>query len=387
MSFIFLSSVVSLVLVGLASVVGLRLGFGKAALVWLIALVTSLFLFSPVVLLQSFLSLLAIGLCALVRIHRASIMVASALALLLSYWMVYPAAELKRLAELRERYPLVSLAERLSYEAKHAASPATASAATVVPLSAAVEQQLEQFEAIDDLVRRRIVLERLHDRTSQEFVIASGFGNSRMGRISPSYIELPETKPIPLPYMATASSPLGVFKMRDVQLPAAESLSMMHTESYLDFLDRERLGYVRDRRHVAGFISHRLTKVPKVETPKSTWQVARLELVSILKHDPPVAYIATHLPNMDQLRHAGTRPLDSFESDVLARLRGQEDVVSAEGPDRIRMLGSLRASQKCLECHTAKRGELLGAFSYDLRPLEGPIPARENTNAQVEPAL
>jgi len=30
------------------------------------------------------------------------------------------------------------------------------------------------------------------------------------------------------------------------------------------------------------------------------------------------------------------------------------------------MLGSLRAAKQCLECHTAKRGDLLGAFSYVL---------------------
>jgi hypothetical protein len=31
------------------------------------------------------------------------------------------------------------------------------------------------------------------------------------------------------------------------------------------------------------------------------------------------------------------------------------------------MLGSLRATKHCLQCHSGSRGSLLGAFSYRLR--------------------
>lgn len=34
--------------------------------------------------------------------------------------------------------------------------------------------------------------------------------------------------------------------------------------------------------------------------------------------------------------------------------------------NRIEMVGSLRAEEQCLQCHDAERGELLGAFSYEL---------------------
>jgi hypothetical protein len=50
----------------------------------------------------------------------------------------------------------------------------------------------------------------------------------------------------------------------------------------------------------------------------------------------------------------------------LKRLRSDEDLVIDDAPNRIRMVGSLRAGKGCLECHSVRRGELLGAFSYVL---------------------
>ena len=62
-----------------------------------------------------------------------------------------------------------------------------------------------------------------------------------------------------------------------------------------------------------------------------------------------------------------TRPLNTFEADALQRLRTEEDlVISSEGSE-YRMLGSLRAANQCLDCHSVDRGTLLGAFSYQLR--------------------
>ena len=43
---------------------------------------------------------------------------------------------------------------------------------------------------------------------------------------------------------------------------------------------------------------------------------------------------------------------------------------------RIRMLGALRASKQCVQCHQVPRGELLGAFSYEL------VRAEETDRAQ-----
>jgi hypothetical protein len=73
---------------------------------------------------------------------------------------------------------------------------------------------------------------------------------------------------------------------------------------------------------------------------------------------------------MDQLSapNITTRPLDTFESESLERLRRDEDIVIEATSNGCRMLGSLRARAKCLECHSVERGELLGAFSYQFGP-------------------
>jgi hypothetical protein len=93
-----------------------------------------------------------------------------------------------------------------------------------------------------------------------------------------------------------------------------------------------------------------------------------LELVSLLKHRNPVAYISKHLPQMDELRDAPTRALEAFERQSLEQLKSEEDVVIDETADRIRMVGSLRAAKNCLDCHSVQRGELLGALTYELVP-------------------
>jgi hypothetical protein len=83
-------------------------------------------------------------------------------------------------------------------------------------------------------------------------------------------------------------------------------------------------------------------------------------------HEKPVAYVSEHLPRMEELRPAPTRPLNAFESEGLSVLQLGEDLfVRDQGSER-RMLGALRAARPCLSCHEGERGALLGAFSYRL---------------------
>jgi hypothetical protein len=60
-----------------------------------------------------------------------------------------------------------------------------------------------------------------------------------------------------------------------------------------------------------------------------------------------------------------TRPLDIFEIAGVAELRQGKDIYIRHKGNAIRMLGALRATTQCLECHSEnKNGDLLGAFSY-----------------------
>ena len=69
-------------------------------------------------------------------------------------------------------------------------------------------------------------------------------------------------------------------------------------------------------------------------------------------------------PRKDQLLEVPIRALDDFERDNLRLMwRGEDLAVEMKG-ERMRVLGSIRATKQCLSCHDAHRGDLLGAFSY-----------------------
>ncbi len=149
--------------------------------------------------------------------------------------------------------------------------------------------------------------------------------------------------------------------------PQESELTETHQEGLNDFLDRERMGFIQDVEHVAGFQPHQFRQMP---TTLGQWQISKLELISLLRHKEPVAYVSKYLPNMEKLKEVSTRPLDTFESAALERLRTEQDLVIQDGVNHIRMVGSLRAADDCLQCHSVQRGELLGAFTYLLERVE-----------------
>jgi hypothetical protein len=143
----------------------------------------------------------------------------------------------------------------------------------------------------------------------------------------------------------------------------------LHEVSRNDFFDPNGFGGVVEPKRTAGFIEHAMHISPREGLEdRDAWLIDRLELVSLLKFDEPRVYVLDHLPRMDQLSSddVPTRALDEFEKASLEKLRTDEDLVVREQDGVHRMLGSLRAAKQCLECHSVKRGELLGAFSYVL---------------------
>jgi hypothetical protein len=120
-------------------------------------------------------------------------------------------------------------------------------------------------------------------------------------------------------------------------------------------------GYVEDRHHVAGFRPHRFSRLPEAE--RLQFKIETIDLVGLLLHPEPLAYVSANLPRMDKLRAAPTRPLDEFESVGLEKLRAGEDIVGAKAGDHLRMVGAIRNLKQCVQCHGGERGDLLGAFS------------------------
>ncbi len=158
----------------------------------------------------------------------------------------------------------------------------------------------------------------------------------------------------------------------------------MLEDSVTDFVFSRGWGFVKDRRHVAGFAGHRFTAVPapsdgwriqddltdkhtKLPEPATRWAVQTLDLVGLLLHEEPVVYVSEHLPAMDEARDAPTRPLDRFEAFGLAALCAGDDLFVSVDGDGLRMLGGIRSTAQCVACHGCRRGDLLGAFSYMLK--------------------
>ncbi len=143
--------------------------------------------------------------------------------------------------------------------------------------------------------------------------------------------------------------------------PDVDRFYAPHWNAVADFAHPEGFGSYEDRAHVSGFQSHRFSKVPR---PFDEWTLHTVDLVGLLMHEEPVAYVSENLPRMDELRTAATRSLDEFESTGLTALRRGEDVVVATSGPSLRMFGSIRNVEQCSTCHAIARRELLGAFSY-----------------------
>ncbi len=145
---------------------------------------------------------------------------------------------------------------------------------------------------------------------------------------------------------------------------AEEPLGRLHDEGVIEFAHPAGFGYVKDRRHVAGFEGHRFGEVPG---SWGRWELQTLELVGLLVADEPRIYVSDHLPRMDGQRDVPTRPLDPFEAVGLETIRGGDDLLIARDGATTRMLGAIRSLKQCVACHGGERGDLLGAFSYTLR--------------------
>lgn len=303
---------------------------------------------------------------------------AAGVALVVTWLFALGAVAIKwyEVESLVAKYPMESLSARLAYEQR----PATGEHA-LLKITDRMEHRLERRDRPSLLTYdRQHVLEELHSGVRLKFVASAGFGVGRMGSPGMSLwrVRVPDSRPLrlPKPTDPSASPEPGQLAAAGETRPLGpEKLLEWHTCGERQFVDPERNGYIRSRDEVAGFVPHRFGYLPSED---EHWQVVRLELISLLKHERPVAYVSENLPDMSQVEKYATRELDAFETSALAKLRTEEDLVVEEQPSRIRMVGSLRAGKTCLACHSVQRGELLGAFTYLLERKSRP-PAKPST--------
>lgn len=217
---------------------------------------------------------------------------------------------------------------------------------------------------------REAHLERLHEHTVQCFVNSPGFGVARAPGLTVSEDVLQRgtkeesARPVqPQPRGSEALSPGDP----GVPCPSADQPDWegFHRSCYMDFVYAEGFGLFKDRQHVAGFRPHQFRTAPE---RNADWRkLLSVDLVGLVMHEKPVAYVSDLLPRMDELRTAPIRELDAFETQGLAALKSGDTLFIRQHDDRLRLLGAIRATKQCVECHGCERGDLLGAFSYVLR--------------------
>lgn len=238
---------------------------------------------------------------------------------------------------------------------------------TEVKLSEGVETNLQMLEEWSDegsrYYGRADTLERLHQESTRRFVAAEGFGLMRM---APG-LRYREDWLVGDDYATEAIT----LKAKEGEL--AKTTNTTHNHLLHRFFHPIPMGHAEDKDHTIGFQSHGVRQMHYYEYDSEYdmsadffWNLTRLELIGLLRHDEPVVYIMEGLPTMDRVAEAETRPLDEFEAAALPTLDSEHDLQFEETDGGVRMVGAIRAAEQCLKCHEVARGTLIGAFSYDL---------------------
>lgn len=160
-------------------------------------------------------------------------------------------------------------------------------------------------------------------------------------------------------------------KSSDASPPAWTSVERMHADYVQAFVESE--GFGRARVTPMMMLMHRGILV----LDGKPLHVGEVQLVGIAKHDPPVVYanafMAFQHGDADQrfLPMTASRHIDGQERLILRGMEQGQEVVTQAGGSETKVLGAIRTTTACLECHRSKReGDLLGAFVYRLEPAQ-----------------
>lgn len=231
-----------------------------------------------------------------------------------------------------------------------------------------------------DSAAARKALKQYHGSAVQAFIETPGFGHDRMPPMLRVIVDI---------RVEWTSQDVEEDKSR-ITVP---DLAKAH---------RDRIaGYQRDPWLNLKLPGNRVSSLEAGDV-KHTWRLHRIDLIAIVDHDEPIVYItpapiaalapgpgafrtlqeaeaARLRASLDAVADSKgkakaepTRPPNSrapnhLELAALDRFRDGEDVLVRSKGNVLQMVGALRATKQCLECHTtAKQGDLFGAFSYTL---------------------
>ena len=224
---------------------------------------------------------------------------------------------------------------------------------------------------------RAELMKALHEKTRRFFINSPGAGPRRNFTPTPEETLLDAYSDNDAPQPGSAADfPLSPGENLS-RIKADDSFDFVHELGLWGFLYPQGFGYVKDRGHVSGFASHgfrydatrsSVAGRHPMRKDEKRWRVDHVQLVGLLTHDQPLVYMTDKMPSMDQIKQGKTRGLDFFEEIALPALADGEDLYIVQKNDTLRMLGAIRATKTCQKCHDAEIGDMLGAFSYTLRP-------------------
>lgn len=174
---------------------------------------------------------------------------------------------------------------------------------------------------------------------------------------------------------------------------AFASAEAMHTVFVNRFLVTPGFGLSRV------MVPHFYRPTPNLEVDGKPFLVHAPELIGLEEPSKPVAYS----PNVDLISKADVtnrtaralmrkRALTAFETNAVKTLQAGRDLVidqpAARRPgEPVLILGALRATRDCMQCHECAENTLLGAFSYTLVPAPVARPVAPEATNQAAPAF
>ena len=218
-------------------------------------------------------------------------------------------------------------------------------------------------------------LHAIHSGRVEMFVKSPGFGIGRFMLPSIEYADFPMLQDLPFElltedeFQKLARHRWSSYHFWDKRAQDKESL---HQMSVTNFVSPESWGFVIEAKKVFGFRPHGFTMPPQNMGQNfledSNLKLTSLQLISPHRFETPRAYVLDHLPRMDQLvsEDVPTRELTEFELVSIEQLADANTLVRLQSTpsDGLEMVGAIRAYESCLDCHSVRRGDMLGAFTY-----------------------
>ena len=279
--------------------------------------------------------------------------------------------------EAQKQFQPQDFRHRLSYEADLESEPLVENGirdTDYLPSKAEFEFDAAKDSTVGRFLGRERALESIHNGQIEIFVKSQGFGIGRF--LNPTIEQAREPSNQDIPFDGQGVVPY--YRRWQDHLPFSEtatSESHLHLLTTIDFVHPATLGLVTEPGIVIGNQSHAL-HLPIQETAgkflgNQNLRLKSLELISLRRFKTPRAYVLGQLPRMDKLSgdDVSTRELNQFEANAIKTLENHtgtegSDIVEKKTAEGMVMVGAVRAFNACLECHNAKRNELLGAFTY-----------------------